>query len=39
MLELFILPTLMEYFTVKSEQEMNLAPLITMDFMRYKFFL
>ena len=31
--------TLTEYFTVYSRQEMDLAPVIARDFMRYKFFL
>ena len=32
------IPTPTEYFTVTSEQEMNLAPVIAINFMRYKFF-
>ena len=28
-----------EYFTAKPGQEMDLAPVIAMNFMRYKFFL
>ena len=28
---MFILPTPTEYFTVKSGQEMDLAPIIAMD--------
>ena len=36
---MFILPTPTEYFTVKSKQEMDLAPVIAMDLCVTSFFL
>ena len=34
-----LIPAPIEYFTVKSGQEMDLAPVTAMNFMSWKFFL